>query len=58
MLKKPQENQIVKLFQGTKKSKGLTSARSIAEATGFPRRQVMDVLKSRSLKWYSEGSYR
>lgn len=55
-LKQGQVNKVIKLFEGTKKNAGL-SARSIAEQTGFARRQVMAVLEDNGLASYASGSY-
>jgi hypothetical protein len=53
---KSTQNQIVKLYQGTKKQAGL-GARAIADTLGVPRRQVMTVLEEKGVAEFSPGSY-
>lgn len=53
---KSTQNQIVKLYQGTKKNAGI-GARAIADILGVPRRQVMTVLEAKGLAEFSAGSY-
>lgn len=57
MLKASTQNRILKIYEGTKKQKGIKDARKIAMLTGTPRRQVMSFLESENLASYSTGSY-
>lgn len=56
-LKASQKNRILKVWEGSKKQKGVKGARKIAEIVGVPRRQVMEYLESERLADYSQGSY-
>ena len=55
-LRKSDVNKVVRLYEGNKRTPGI-GARTIAETTGFARRQVMLALENAGVANFSEGSY-
>ena len=56
-LKKQQQKQILKLWDGTKKEKGIKNYRDIGERLNIPRRQVASVLEANERTTYSPTIY-
>lgn len=56
-LKSKDVSKIVKMWEGSKKTKGIKDARKIGETLNIPRRTIMAFLESKKLTRYSPGSY-